>query len=108
MDTWEWGEDGMNWETNKIKYVYKEGWAPKNWWFRIVVLEKILESPLGYKESKPVNSKENQSWIFIGRTEAETEAPVFWPPDMKSQLIGEDPDAMKAKGEGMAEDEMVR
>ena len=89
--TWKWGEDGMHWETDKIKYVYKEGWAPKNWCFRIVVLEKTLESPLGYKEIKLVNSKENQSWIFIGRTEA----PVFWPPDIKSQLIGEDPNAGK-------------
>ena len=56
-----------------------------------MVLEKTLESPLGYKEIKLVNSKENQSWIFIGRTEA----PVFWPPDIKSQLIGEDPNAGK-------------
>ena len=80
----------------------------KNWCFWTEVLEKTLENPLDCKEIKQLNPKGNQPWIFIGKTDAETEAPVFWPPDMKSQLIGEDPDAMKAKGEGMAEDEMVR
>ena len=72
---------------------HKEGWAPKNWCFPIVVLEKNLESPLDYKEIKPVNPKGNQSWIFIGRTDAEAEAPILWPPDEKSQLIGKDLDA---------------
>ena len=67
----------------------------KNSWFWTVVLEKILESPLDCKEIKPVNPKGNQSWIFIGRTDAEAETPVFWPPDGKSWLIRKDPDAGK-------------
>ena len=69
---------------------------------RIVVLEKTLESPLDSKEIKLVNPKGNQHWIFIGRTDAEAEAPILWPPDAKSQLTGKDPDAerLKAKGEG--------
>ena len=62
---------------------YKESWAPKNWCFWTVVLEKTLESPLGCREIKPVHPKENQSWIFVGRTDAETEAPTLWPPDAK-------------------------
>ena len=66
------------------------GWAPKNWYFWAVVLEKILENPLDSKEIKPVNPKGNQSWIFIGRTGAEVEAPILWPPDRKSQFIGKD------------------
>ena len=72
---------------------HKEGWAPKNWCFRTVLLEKTLESPLDSKEVKPVHPKGNQPWIFIGRTVAEAEAPVLWPPDVKSRLIGKDPDA---------------
>ena len=75
---------------------HKEGWAPKNWCFRTVVLEKTLESPLDCKEIKPVNPKGNQLWIFIGRTEAK--APILWPPDAKSQPIGENPDAGKDWG----------
>ena len=71
---------------------HKKGWVLKNWCFWIVVLEKILESSLDYKEIKPVNSKGNQSWIFIGRTDAEADALVLWPPDAKSWLIGKDPD----------------
>ena len=71
----------------------KEGWAAKNWCFGTMVLEKILESPLDSKETQPVNSKGNQSWIFIGRTDAEAEAPVFWPPNLKRQLTGKDPNA---------------
>ena len=63
---------------------HKEGWAPKNWCFQIVVLEKTFESPLDCKEFQSVNSKENQSWIFIGRTDAKAEIPVLWPPDVKS------------------------
>ena len=66
---------------------YKESWAPKNWRFWTVVLEKTLESPLDCKGTKPVNSKGNQSWIFIGRTEAEAETPILWPPDVKDWLI---------------------
>ena len=74
---------------------YKESWAPKYWCFWTVVLEKTLESPLDSKEIKPVNSKGNQFWIFIGKTDAEAESPVFWPPDVKNWLIGKDPDAGK-------------
>ena len=66
---------------------HKEGWVQKNWCFWTVVLEKTLESPLNCKEIKPVNPKGNQSWIFIGRTGAEAEAPIIWPPVVKSQLI---------------------
>ena len=65
---------------------HKEGRALKHWWFQTVVLEKTLESPLDCKKIKPVNPKGNQSWIFIGRTGAEVEVPVFWPPDAKSQM----------------------
>ena len=64
----------------------------KNWYFQTVVLEKILESPSDNKEIKPVNLKGNQPWILIGRTDAEAEAPVLWPPEAKSQLIGKDSD----------------
>ena len=71
---------------------HKEGWAPKNWCFWTVVLEKTLESPLDSKEIKPVNPKGNQAWIFVGRTDAEAEAPILCPPDAKSWLIGKDPD----------------
>ena len=87
---------------------HKESWALKNWCFWTVVLEKTLESPLDCKEIKPVKSKGNQSWIFIGRTEAE--APILWPPDVKSQLIGKDPDAGKEwrQKNWVAEDEMVK
>ena len=90
--------------------VHKEGWAPKNWCFQIVVLEKTLESPLICKEIKPVNLKGNQPWIFIGRI-LEAEAPALWPPDVKSWLIGKDPDAGKdwrQKEKRVAENEMVR
>ena len=73
----------------------KKDWVPKNWCFWTVVLEKILESPLDCKEIQPVSPKGNQQWIFIGRTDAEAEAPVLWPPDAKSWLIGKDPDAGK-------------
>ena len=78
--------------------------------FWTVVLEKTLESPLDSKEIKPVNPKWNQSWIFIGRTDAEAEAPILWPPDAKSQLIGKDPDAGKdwrQEEKGTTEDEMA-
>ena len=85
---------------------HKEGWVPKNWCFQIVVLEKALESPLDYKEIKPVNPEGNQPWIFIGRTEAEV--PVLWPPDAKSWLIGKAPDAGKDLRQKWAADEMVR
>ena len=89
---------------------YKESWALKNWCFWTVVLEKILECPLGCKEIKPVNSKGNQSWIFIGTTDAETDAPILWLPDVKKWLTGKDPDAGKdwrQEEKGKTEDEMV-
>ena len=89
---------------------HKEGWAPKNWCFRTVVLEKTLESPLDWKEIKPVNPKGNQPWIFIRRTDAEAEAPIFWPPDAKSRLIGKDIDAGKdwrQEEKGTTEDKMA-
>ena len=70
---------------------HKENWAPKNWCFQTVVLEKTLESPLDCKEIKPVNPKGNQPWIFIGRTDVEAEAQILWPPDVKSQLIRKRP-----------------
>ena len=72
---------------------HKEGWAPENWYFWNVVLEKTLESPLDSKEIKSANPKGNQSWIFIGKSVAE--APIFWPPDVKNWLTGKDPDAEK-------------
>ena len=87
----------------------KEGRMLKNWCFWTVVLEKTLESHLDNKEIKPVNPKENQPWIFIGRTDAEAEAPILWPPDVKSWLTGKDPDAGKDWGQvvkGAKEDEM--
>ena len=74
---------------------YKESWALKNWCFWTVVLEKILESPLDCKEIQPVHPKGDQSWVFIGRTDGEAETPILWPPDMKSWLMGKDPDAGK-------------
>ena len=88
---------------------YKESWAPKNWCFWTVMLDKTLESPLGCKEIKSVNPKRNQPWIFIGRTDAEAEIPILWPPDVKNWLIGKDPDAGKdwRWEKGMTEDEMV-
>ena len=89
------------------KLDHEESWVPKNWCFRTVVLEKILERPLDSKEIKPVYLKGNQSWIFTGRTDTET--PILWPPDAKSQLIGKDPDAGKdwRQEKGMTEDEIV-
>ena len=87
----------------------KESWAPKNWCFWTVVLES-LENPVDCKEIKPINPKGNQSWIFIGGTDAEAEAPILWPPDAKSLLIGKDPDAGKDWGQEktkMTEGEMA-
>ena len=78
---------------------HKEGWAPKNWCFQIMVREKTPESPLDSKEIKLVNPKGNQPWIFIGRADAEAEVPTLWPPDAKSQLIGKDTDAWKDWGQ---------
>ena len=89
---------------------HKEGWAPKHWYLWTVVLKKTLESPLDYKEIKPINPKGNQLWIFIVRTDAEAEALILWPPDVKSQLIRKDPDTGKDWSQvenGTIEDEMV-
>ena len=82
------------WELN-----YKESWAPKNWCFWTGVLEKTLESPLDSKEAKPIDSKGNKSWVFTGRTDTEAEAPMLWPLDVKSWLIGQDPNAGKDWGQ---------
>ena len=97
------------WELN-----HKESWALKNWCFGTVVLEKTLASPSDSKEIKPVNPKGNKLWIFIGRTDAGAEAPIFWPPDMKSWLTGKDPVGKddgkhwRQKEKGVALDEIVR
>ena len=91
------------------KLDYKESWALKNWCFWAVVLEKTLERPLDCKEIKLVNPKGDQSWIE--RTDAEVEAPILWPPDVKKQLIAKDPDAGKdlvQEEKEVVEDEMVR
>ena len=100
-----WNSPGQN-----IGVGYHEGWAPKNWCFWTAVLEKTLGCPLDCKEIQPVHPKEDQSWVFIGRTDAEAEAPILWPLDVKSWLIGKDPDAGEDYGQeekGTAEDEMV-
>ena len=72
---------------------HKESWAPKTWYFQTVVLERTLESLLDNKKIKPVNPKGNQAWLFIGGTDAEAEAPILWPPDLKSWLTGKNPNA---------------
>ena len=95
------------WMWNKY---HKERWAPNSWCFWTVVLENTLENPLDYKEIKPVHPKGNQSWIFIGRTDAEAEAPVLWPPNVKNWLTGKYLDAGKdwrQEEKGMTEDEMA-
>ena len=89
---------------------YEESWAAKNRCFWTVVLEKTLESPLDCKDIQPVHPKGNQSWIFIGSTDAEAETPVLWPPDVKNWLTGKDPDVGKdwrQEEKGMTEGEMV-
>ena len=95
----------MSWELD-----CEESWAPKNWCFWTVVLEKTFESPLDCKEIQPVNPKGNQVWIFTGMTDAEAEDPILWPSDAKNWLIGKDPDASqnwRQKEKGMTEDEIV-
>ena len=90
---------------------YKESWAPKNWCFWTVVLEKTLESPLDCKEIQPVHPKGGQSWVFTGRTDAEAETAILWPPHAKSWLIGKDPDAgrdWRQEEKGTTEDDMAR
>ena len=89
---------------------YEESWAPKNWCFWTVVLEKTLESPLDCKKIQPVHPKGNQSCVFIGRTDPEAETPILWPPHAKSWLIGKDSDAGRDWGQeekGTTEDEMA-
>ena len=89
---------------------YKESWMPKNWCFWTAMFEKTLESPLDFKDIHPVDPQGNQSWIIIGRTDAEAEIPILWPPDVKDWFIGKDPDAGKdwrQEEKGMTEDEMV-
>ena len=90
---------------------HKEGWAPKNWCFKIVLLKKTFESPLDCKEIKPVNSKGNQPWVLFGRIDAKAEAPILWPSYANSWLIERDLDAGKnwrQKEKGAVEDEIVR
>ena len=87
----------------------EESWVAKNWCFWTVVLEKTLESPLDYKEVQPLRPKGDQSWVFIGGTDAEAETPILWPPDVKRWLIWKDPDVGKDWGpeeKGTTEDEM--
>ena len=91
------------WELN-----YKQSWAPKHWCFWIVVLEKTVESPMDCMEIKPVNPKQNQPWMFIGRTDAEAEAPILWLPDLKSRLIGKDPDTEKDWGQEEKREKRMR
>ena len=89
---------------------HKESWVPKNWCFWNMVLEETLENPLDREEIQPVHPKGNQSWIFIRRNDDDAEAPILWPPDVKSQLIRKDPDAGKdwrQEEKGMTEDKMV-
>ena len=89
---------------------HKEVWVPKNWCFWAVVLEKTLKSPLASKEIKPINLKGNHPWIFIGKNDAEAEAPIVWPPDVKNWLLRKDPNAGKnwrQEEKGMTEDKMV-
>ena len=91
-------------------WLYAFCWALKNWYFWTVVLEKTLESPLVCKEMQPIHPKGNQSWIIIGRTDVEAEAPILWPPDVKNWLTGKDPAAGKdwgQEGKGTTEDEMA-
>ena len=96
---------GWMWELD-----YKESWAPKNWCFWTVVLEKTLESPFDCEEIQPVHPKGDQSWVFIGRTDVEAEIPILWLPDAKNWFIWKDPDAGKDWGqeeEETTEDDMV-
>ena len=91
-------------------WMWELDWAPKNWYFWIVVLEKTLESLLDFKEIQPVHPKGDQSWTFIGRTDVDAETPILWPPDEKSWLIGKGPEVGKDWGQeekGTTENEMV-
>ena len=89
----------------------EENWAPKNWCFWPLVLEKSLESPLDCKEIQPVHCKGDRSWVFFGRSDAKAETPILWPPPVKSWLIWKDPDVRRDWGQeekGRTEDEMAR
>ena len=93
-----------------LELYFKEGWAPKNWHFWTVVLEKTLESPLDFKEIQPAHPKGDQPWVFIGRTDAEAETSILWPPDAKSWFVWKDLGAGKDWGQeekGTTEDEMA-
>ena len=95
---------------SQIPFHHKESWAQKNWCFWTVVLEKTLERPLDCREVQPVHPKGDQSGVFIGRTDVEAETPILWPSDVKSWLIGKDPDSGRDWGQeekGMTEDEMI-
>ena len=97
----------QNWSCMYVRI--EKSWAPKNWCFWTVVLEKTLESPLDCKEIQPVHPKGDQSWVFIGKTDAEAETPILWPPHAKSWLIGKDSDAGRDWGQeekGLTEEEM--
>ena len=96
------------WKDKRV--IIKESWAPKNWCFWTVMLEKTLESPLGCKEIQPVHSKGDQLWVSFGRNDAKAETPIIWPPHAKSWLIGKGSDAGRdcgQGGKGMTEDEMA-
>ena len=100
----------FQWSCMDVRVEYKESWAPKDWCFWTVVLEKTFESSLDCKEIQPVHPKGDQSWVFIGRTDFEVETPTLWPPDVKNWLTGKDPEAGKDsrwEETGMTEDEMV-
>ena len=109
-----WGKENYKKVVKRYEFSVLSKWAElcwvlKNWCFWPVVLEETLESPLDCKEIQPVHPKGNQSWIFIGRTDAEAEAPILWPPDANNWLTGKDPDAGKywRLEKGMTENEMV-
>ena len=111
MDLHPWSHrNGMIFDNRELTAVYKESWAPKNWCFWTVVLEKTLERPLDCKEIQLVHPKRDQSWEFIGRTDAEAETPILWPLGAKSWLTWKDPDAGRDWGQeekGTTEDEMA-
>ena len=98
------------WVLRSANFLSEESWAPKNWCFWTVVLEKTLESPLDCKEIQSVHSEGDQSWVFFGRNDAKAESPVLWPPHAKSWLTGKDSDAGRDWGQeekGTTEDEMA-
>ena len=100
----------FHWSCMDVRVDCEESRVSKNWRFWTVVLKKTLESPLDFKEIQPAHPKGDQSWVFIGRTDAEAETPILWPPHVKSWLTGKDPDAGRDWGQeekGMTEDEMA-